>query len=656
MNNIPTNLSVAAMLPNDPKTWVRTKTLLTSLGANDYLAYIYYKGLRVYCAEEKEIYEWREVTSPGETGGLVPSNYIYPAGLIQNGVDYGNKEYNYFKVLQVEDVVLPVVPIYQVNNVGTGAGIFRNTTNPLTNTFSFNLRRIQLTSVGGGISPIKDIQENADDLNIRLKTYVSDDIIIEEVGDTIRWRLPQSSSLSDFIINQEFPVTYDDWFKANALANGGTPVPGYQYKGQGTMAKPYTDTHVFTLGFPLTAPVITPNTAVQNALDAYTGSGTPIAPQFFGRRLKLQPTVAAHVFTGNLNYNGLKFNVQSGAHLYHSPASTTGENSWLVNLDHSSFTSVTGMGVTIELETDALITTRCNGFKNKGTQLTSSNFAISKMIVIISNGVITNDRAIELGDTPGDFLMFDLNAAGTAGFKNDGNGLIGCYGGKILSRINKLIKGGIHTCDFVDVEFYYGAINSDIDPLVTPFESVTSAYFRMEKCKFYFFGDEGPTQHCFKLGGNDSQFLLIEPLLNGTVEKLVQINAHISNPNLDPIFSMYNGTAKDGIVCTNTLFDVVLTGGRTARWARVYFNNNYIAKGRIDDVKVDMTGGNLIGVVNYIGRPVDFAKQVSIYYPRFGSRAAAVSALMPIGSSFINTNGMPITGPSDPSWKIDVVI
>ena len=71
MNNIPTNLSVASMLPNDPKTWVKNKSELISLGASNHKAFIYYEGLRVYCAENKEIFEWREELIPGETGGLV---------------------------------------------------------------------------------------------------------------------------------------------------------------------------------------------------------------------------------------------------------------------------------------------------------------------------------------------------------------------------------------------------------------------------------------------------------------------------------------------------------------------------------------------------------------------------------------------------------
>ena len=47
MNNIPTNLSVASMLPNDPKVWVKNKSELVSLGASNYKAFIYYEGMRV---------------------------------------------------------------------------------------------------------------------------------------------------------------------------------------------------------------------------------------------------------------------------------------------------------------------------------------------------------------------------------------------------------------------------------------------------------------------------------------------------------------------------------------------------------------------------------------------------------------------------------
>ena len=124
-NDVPKGSRIPAQIPLDYKTWTSTKNNLISLGINDQLAYTYYKGLRVYCASEKEIYEWREVLVPEETGGLVSTNFIYPSDIVVNGVNYSNKEYNFFKVLQASDI-LPTEIQAGTNVIITGRGTIEN--------------------------------------------------------------------------------------------------------------------------------------------------------------------------------------------------------------------------------------------------------------------------------------------------------------------------------------------------------------------------------------------------------------------------------------------------------------------------------------------------------------------------------------------------
>ena len=97
-NNIPTKLRVPAQLALDAKSVVTTLSELQTLGTNNNLAYTYYKGMEVLCSENLGIYRWRPVKE-GETGGTLPSNFTYPAGIVsEDGVVYSNIAYNFFEI------------------------------------------------------------------------------------------------------------------------------------------------------------------------------------------------------------------------------------------------------------------------------------------------------------------------------------------------------------------------------------------------------------------------------------------------------------------------------------------------------------------------------------------------------------------------------
>lgn len=93
-------IRVSTQLPLDVKTHKDSEAVLADLGENNNLAYTYYKGMLVYCVAERTEWEWREPIVSNETG-LLPSNFTYPSGLIVGGVDYSNKEYNFFPKLSL---------------------------------------------------------------------------------------------------------------------------------------------------------------------------------------------------------------------------------------------------------------------------------------------------------------------------------------------------------------------------------------------------------------------------------------------------------------------------------------------------------------------------------------------------------------------------
>lgn len=127
-NDIPVGLRVPASLPLDAKLWVKSKVEIESLGPSNNLAYTYYKGMRIYCADEKEIYEWMPVEE-GRLRGLTPllsSEFTYPLGYIVNGIDYSEIAYNLFKIPQAWDIVIPPPPeVPGIQNVGDGADVYK---------------------------------------------------------------------------------------------------------------------------------------------------------------------------------------------------------------------------------------------------------------------------------------------------------------------------------------------------------------------------------------------------------------------------------------------------------------------------------------------------------------------------------------------------
>ena len=91
--DITKSLNVATMLPLDYKGIVQTLAELMDLGTDSAKAFWYYDGLRVFCVEDRNIYEWKEVQY-GEVG-LIPSSYAYPPNTIVEDIDYSGKTFNF---------------------------------------------------------------------------------------------------------------------------------------------------------------------------------------------------------------------------------------------------------------------------------------------------------------------------------------------------------------------------------------------------------------------------------------------------------------------------------------------------------------------------------------------------------------------------------
>jgi hypothetical protein len=101
INDIQTGLRVASQIPLNPKQEAISEMNLKNLGVNNNLAFTYPLGMVVLCIKEETRWIWRPALQ-GEIG-LLDTNFIYPVGLVVNGIDYGNKAYNFFQIKEYVD-------------------------------------------------------------------------------------------------------------------------------------------------------------------------------------------------------------------------------------------------------------------------------------------------------------------------------------------------------------------------------------------------------------------------------------------------------------------------------------------------------------------------------------------------------------------------
>lgn len=97
INDIPVGLRTVTQVPLDAKGYFVSEAVAKNLGPSNNLAFTYEKGLQIYCALEKSRWEWREPNFPGEVG-LRTSLFTYPSSFTVNGINYSNKNYNFYPV------------------------------------------------------------------------------------------------------------------------------------------------------------------------------------------------------------------------------------------------------------------------------------------------------------------------------------------------------------------------------------------------------------------------------------------------------------------------------------------------------------------------------------------------------------------------------
>lgn len=93
--DIPQSLRVPQMAPLDDKNHVNLISELTDLGPNNSKVFTYYRGMIIYCHENKKRYEWTDLLEDAE--GLLDQNFKYPRGIFYDGTNYSNLEFNFIE-------------------------------------------------------------------------------------------------------------------------------------------------------------------------------------------------------------------------------------------------------------------------------------------------------------------------------------------------------------------------------------------------------------------------------------------------------------------------------------------------------------------------------------------------------------------------------
>ena len=625
-SNIPTGLKITSQIPLDVKKYVKDESTLVYLGVDDNLAFTYHDQLEVLCLAEKSIYIWREVQPGEENTGLVPLDFTYPTGLSDvYGINYSGKKYNFF--LKEYVTVELLQDLIKIENVGTGAKIYKDSTIVGDNT-QFNFRTVVQEDQGTGESFLRDIQQTTDELKVRVKTLVSDNLTITATDEEVRIETPMTASIPALYVNNLYEPTYQEWLEENKVQNSGTPIAGFVFRGKGTLAQPFTDSIVYPLAGG--SATIIPNTAIQNVLDgdagytitySYVGNYTRLAPKRSGEQIIIQNNNSYYTFTGDFGYSNIKLKLET------TVVSTN--SGYVLDVDNPlHFNDVDK--ATIELDAEGILQIQGLGFNNSGSNVATNNLVNAKTITLIGEGrieclsntnpltrYIINSDITETGNNNDGSLTFDIRCFVSATYQ-------GVYNVKGKSRID--VRSRLQSGDLGNT------VNTSLKA----------------------FNQEGGTVRLYNMsvislgGGTRTDGITFTPNAsyatiysnNGGTYEGSCINLFNKLNMEDVSFTVVSTQNGTNIITTNIFNSVNL-------WSLI-FRNNVFATGNIDFTKVDLTQGNVISSINFIGNNV--VETLTAHK----DRKAALLAGRPLYSVYLKTSG--VAYPTTSGWVRDIVL
>lgn len=522
----------------------------------------------------------------------------------------------------------------KINKTGNLVTVTQNTNDisvsideeALTDFVTTNQNLYEVENVGSGIAAYVEPQA-APVLNtttFKFKTFVSDNIAITTTADEIRIETPTTAAIPALYVNNLYLPSYSEWLKENAFQNGGTAVLGFVFRGKGTLAQPFTDSTVYPLAGGL--PTVTLQTSIQNALDgdsaysvpySYVGTGTRLLPQRRYQQIIVQDNNGSYNFAGDFNYEDLNLKLECSV-----VASTSG---YLIDMDNPLyFNAANGRFLITIAENKLLQLTDSLGFRNSGnTSSTPPSYDSGRIGMIYGDGTVYSSYS-------------GIDILNRYMFTGDGNNNDDNLHFQIKCIVRADQQGVYFTKNKMRMDFY-NRVNSGYllgsgNTALRAFHMTGGQIRFYEKGGIYLGNDVtgrlyGVTFEPQDDGIGYTSFLLNSgQMAGGSQHCFVRLN----NENVN--FTAFNSPSGDGfatvLVGTGTVTNGLFENLGANKWD-ISFRNNVFSFTGIDQTKVDLTSGNNISVINFIGNEV---LENLVVFP---DKATALAAGHPVNSVFL---------------------
>lgn len=419
-------------------------------------------------------------------------------------------------------------------------------------------------------------------------TIDSDTLTKTVDADGLHLEIPSTSTIPALYVNDLYIPTEEEFLAGNT-------------KGFGTLAKPFTNT---VTAYVDGVPTITANSAIQNALTAYVGTGTRLTPQFAGQKIEVQDNNSSYTFSGNFGYSRL--NIQINANVNHTGSGM------LFDMDNATHFNALGDSITITTGDGYFLTSESDGLNNSGTNVATNNFAQTRTVNLLGQGTIyfPNNNITKY------ILNSDVSSSGN---NNDG-GLTFVVECNIRADYQGLVKIGGNSRIY-----HYGRFISGI-PSVTVDESLKAYLLIGGQIRSF-------KDAVFEFSGERTDGFVFTPTGGFTPALISQSSTIVSVSLITNLFNKTNNnTAQLAFVNSDSSAFLSVTNifESTNLWDNVRFTNNIFESGSINFSKVDLTQGNTKSSINTIGG--NLIETLVIY----ASRALAVAGGLTKGCKFVN--------------------
>lgn len=93
---ISSGFRIPSQIRMESKLYFEDFDSLKDSGPGNLRTFEYYEDMVVFCAEGEEFYIWKE--NVRGLDGVLEQDHIYPSGLINNGINYSLRSFNFFKI------------------------------------------------------------------------------------------------------------------------------------------------------------------------------------------------------------------------------------------------------------------------------------------------------------------------------------------------------------------------------------------------------------------------------------------------------------------------------------------------------------------------------------------------------------------------------